>query len=81
VTKTSYTPQVVEQLQTWAEKVFEEQVEKIEQAVGQVAQKHLKLVDPTGERHRAQQIVRVAEEIGAGSSSWAVEGAEACAGL
>jgi nucleotide-binding universal stress UspA family protein len=59
-------PQVVEQLHTQAEKVLQEQVEKIEQAGGKVAQKHLKIADPMGERHRAQQIVRVAEEIGAG---------------
>jgi len=59
-------PQVVEQLHTQAEKVLEEQVEKIQQAGGKVAQRHLKIVDPIGERHRAQQIVRVAEEIGAG---------------
>jgi nucleotide-binding universal stress UspA family protein len=59
-------PQVVEQLRTQAEKVLEEQVEKIQQAGGKVAQRHLKIVDPIGERHRAQQIVRVAEEIGAG---------------
>jgi nucleotide-binding universal stress UspA family protein len=59
-------PQVVEQLHTQAEKVLEEQVEEIQQAGGKVAQRHLKTVDPIGERHRAQQIVRVAEEIGAG---------------
>ena len=59
-------PQVVEQLHTQAEKVLEEQAEKIEQAGGKVAQRHLKIVDPMGERHRAQQILRVAEEIGAG---------------
>ncbi|MBA3424120.1 MAG: universal stress protein [Rubrobacter sp.] len=59
-------PQVVEQLHTQAEKVLEEQVEKIQQAGGKVAQKHLKIVDPIGERHRAQQILQVAEEIGAG---------------
>lgn len=59
-------PQVVEQLHTQAEKVLQEQVEKIEQAGGKVAQKHLKIADPMGERHRAQQIVQVAEEIGAG---------------
>jgi nucleotide-binding universal stress UspA family protein len=59
-------PQVVKQLHTQAEKVLEEQAEKIEQAGGKVAQRHLKIVDPMGERHRAQHIVRVAEEIGAG---------------
>jgi nucleotide-binding universal stress UspA family protein len=59
-------PQVVEQLHTQAEKVLEEQAEIIEQAGGKVAQRHLKIVDPMGERHRTQQILRVAEEIGAG---------------
>ena len=41
-------PRVVEQLQTQAEKVLEEQVEKIQQAGGKVAQRHLKIVDPIG---------------------------------
>ena len=59
-------PQVVERLHTQAEKVLEEQVEKVEQAGVKVAQKHLKIADPMGERHRAQQILLVAEEIGAG---------------
>jgi nucleotide-binding universal stress UspA family protein len=59
-------PQVVEQLHTQAERVLEEQVEKVEQAGGRVARKHLKIADPMGERHRAQQILLVAEEIGAG---------------
>jgi nucleotide-binding universal stress UspA family protein len=59
-------PQVVEQLHTQAERVLEEQIEKVEQAGGKVAQKHLKIADPMGERHRAQQILLVAEEIGAG---------------
>lgn len=59
-------PQVVEQLRARAEKILEEQVEKVEQAGGKVAQKHLKIADPMGERHRAQQILLVAEEIGAG---------------
>ena len=59
-------PEVVEQLRKQAEKVLEEQVEKIERDGGKVAHKHLKIADPIGERHRAQQILRVAEEIVAG---------------
>jgi nucleotide-binding universal stress UspA family protein len=55
-------PQVVEQLRTQAEKILDQQVEEIERAGGKVAEKHLRIA----ERHRAQQIVRVAEEIGAG---------------
>jgi nucleotide-binding universal stress UspA family protein len=55
-------PQVVEQLRLQSEKVLEDQVEKVKRAGGKVAQKHLRIA----ERHRAQQIVRVAEEIGAG---------------
>jgi nucleotide-binding universal stress UspA family protein len=55
-------PEIVEQLRKQAEKILDEQVEKIERDRGKVAQKHLRIA----ERHRAQQIVRVAEEIGAG---------------
>lgn len=54
-------PQVVEQLHAQAEKVLEDQVENVEWAGRKVVQKHLRVA----ERHRAQQIVRVAEEIGA----------------
>ena len=55
-------PEIVEQLRKQAEKILDEQVEKIERDGGKVAQKHLRIA----ERHRAQQIVRVAEEIRAG---------------
>jgi nucleotide-binding universal stress UspA family protein len=55
-------PEIVEQLRKQAEKILDEQVEKIERDGGKVAQKHLRIA----ERHRAQQIVRVAEKIGAG---------------
>ena len=41
-------PQVVERLRAQAEKVLEEQVEKIGQAGGKVAQRHLKEADPIG---------------------------------
>jgi len=53
---------MVEQLREQAEKTLEAQVERIEQAGGTVGGKHLRMA----EGHRAQQIVRVAEEIGAG---------------
>lgn len=55
-------PQVVEHLREQAEKILEDQVEKVERAGCKVAGRHLRIA----ERHRAQQIVRVAEEIGAG---------------
>ena len=55
-------PAVVEQLREQAEKILEEQAEKIEREGGKVAEKHLKIA----ERYRAQQIVQVAEHIGAG---------------
>ena len=55
-------PEIVEQLRKQAQNILDEQVEKIERDGGKIAQKHLRIA----ERHRAQQIVRVAEEIGAG---------------
>ena len=55
-------PEIVEQLRKQAQNILDEQVEKIERDGGKVAQKHLRIA----ERYRAQQIVRVAEEIGAG---------------
>ena len=55
-------PAVVEQLRLQAEKILAEQVGKIEQAGGTVAESYLRVA----ERHRAQEIVEVAEEIGAG---------------
>ncbi len=55
-------PEVVEQLRKKAEGILEDQVKKIEQAGGRVAEKHLRIA----ERYRAQQIVQVAEDIGAG---------------
>ena len=59
-------PQVIEQLRAQAERVLEEQVEKIGQDGGKVTQKYLRIAEPLGERHRAQQILQVAEEIEAG---------------
>jgi nucleotide-binding universal stress UspA family protein len=55
-------PAVVEQLRERAENILEDQTKKIEQAGGEVAQKHLRVA----ERYRAEQIVRVAEDIEAG---------------
>lgn len=55
-------PEVVEQLREQAESILEDQVQKIEQRGGKVAEKHLRVSG----RHRADQIVQVAEEIGAG---------------
>src|SRR5829696_4673474 len=55
-------PEVVEQLRRQAEDILNRQAEKIEQAGGEVARKHLAVT----ERHRSAEIVRVAEEIGAG---------------
>lgn len=53
---------VVEDLRQQAENVLEDQTRKIEQAGGEVAQKHLRV----SERYRADQIVRVAQDIEAG---------------
>ena len=55
-------PAVVEQLRERAENILEDQTKKIEQAGGEVAQKHLRV----SERYRAEQIVRVAQDIEAG---------------
>ncbi len=55
-------PAVLDQVREQAESILEAQVKKIEQAGGDVAQKHLRVA----ERYRSQQIVRVAEDIGAG---------------
>jgi nucleotide-binding universal stress UspA family protein len=55
-------PAVIEQLRKQAEDVLNEQVEKIEQSRGKVAEKHLRIA----ERYRAQQIVQVAEDIRTG---------------
>jgi len=55
-------PAAVEQLREQAEDILNEQSAKIEQEGGTVAEKHLRIA----ERYRAQQIVKVAEDIGAG---------------
>ena len=51
--------EVLEQLRRQAEDILNEQAEKAEQDGGKVAEKHLRIA----ERYRAQQIVRVAEDI------------------
>lgn len=55
-------PEVVEQLREQAGKILDDQVTKIEQQGGKVAEQHLRIAG----RHRSDQIVQVAEEIGAG---------------
>jgi nucleotide-binding universal stress UspA family protein len=55
-------PAVVAEIGQRAENILEDQTKKIEQAGGEVAQKHLRVA----ERHRAEQIVRVAQDIEAG---------------
>ncbi len=57
-----HNPSVIEGLREQAENILDEQAAKIEQEGGQVAEKHLRIA----ERYRAQQIVRVAEDISAG---------------
>ena len=53
---------VVDQLRERAEDILNEQSAKIEQEGGTIAEKHLRIA----ERYRAQQIVKVAEDVGAG---------------
>ncbi len=55
-------PSVVEQLREQAEDILNGQAAQIEREGGNVAEKHLRIA----ERCRAQQIVRVAEDISAG---------------
>ena len=55
-------PNVAEQLREQAEKILDEQAEKVEREGATVAEKYLRIA----ERHRAQQIVDVAEDIEAG---------------
>jgi nucleotide-binding universal stress UspA family protein len=61
-------PEVAEQLRRQTRRILDEQVEKIEQAGGEVAQAHLRLAEghPGFERHPSDDVVRAAEEIGAG---------------
>ncbi len=55
-------PSVLDQLRQQAEDILNEQAAKIEQEGGKVVEKHLRIA----ERYRAQQIVKVAEDIDAG---------------
>ena len=55
-------PSVLDELRQQAEDILNDQAAKIEQEGGKVAQKHLRIA----ERYRAQQIVKVAEDIGSG---------------
>ena len=59
-------PEVAEQLRKRAEIILDEQVQKIEHDGGNVAQKHLKIAEPIGEHYRAEEVLRVAEDIEAG---------------
>jgi nucleotide-binding universal stress UspA family protein len=59
-------PEVAAQLRQQAEIILDEQTQKIKRDGGEVAQQHMRIADPVAERHRAQQILQVAEEIGAG---------------
>ena len=55
-------PAAAKHLREQAEDILDEQAAKIEQEGGKVAEKHLRIA----ERYRAQQIVKVAEDISAG---------------
>jgi nucleotide-binding universal stress UspA family protein len=55
-------PAVVEQLRQQAEDILNAQAAKIEQEGGKVAEKHFRIA----EQYRADQIVQVAEDVGAG---------------
>jgi nucleotide-binding universal stress UspA family protein len=61
-------PEVAEELRRQAQDILDDQVEKIEDAGGEVAQAHLKLAEghPGFEHHPSDDIVRLAEEIAAG---------------
>jgi nucleotide-binding universal stress UspA family protein len=61
-------PEVAEELRRQTREILDEQLKKIEQAGGGVAQAHLRLAEghPGFERHPSDDVVRAAEEIGAG---------------
>jgi nucleotide-binding universal stress UspA family protein len=61
-------PEVAEELRRQAQEILDEQLKKIEQAGGEVAQAHLRLAagHPGFEHHPSDDVVRAAEEIGAG---------------
>ena len=59
---------MAEELRHQAQDILDEQAKKIEQAGGKIAQKHLRLAEhhPGFEHHPSDDVVGVAEEIGAG---------------
>jgi nucleotide-binding universal stress UspA family protein len=61
-------PEVAEELRQQTQEILDEQTKKIEQAGGKIAQRHLRLSEhhPGFEHHPSDDVVRVAEEIGAG---------------
>ena len=61
-------PEVAEQLRQQAQNILDEQANKIEQAGGKIAHRHLRLTEHHAglEHHPSDDVVRVAEEIGAG---------------
>jgi nucleotide-binding universal stress UspA family protein len=61
-------PEVAEELRRQAQEILDDQVTKIEQAGGKIAQRHLRLAEhhPGVEHHPSDDVVRVAEEIGTG---------------
>ena len=72
-------PEVAEELRRQAQEILDEQAKKIEQAGGEVAQAHLRLAEhhPGFEHHPSDDVVRVAEEVGAGLvvlGSWGLGG-------
>jgi hypothetical protein len=72
---------VVEQLRKRAQIILDEQVQKVERDAGDVAQKHLMIAELIGERYRAQQILRVAEDIDAGLIVMGTRGRGECGEL
>jgi nucleotide-binding universal stress UspA family protein len=61
-------PEVADELRRHTQEILDEQAKKIEQAGGEIAQRHLRLAEhhPGFEHHPSDDVVRVAEEIGAG---------------
>jgi nucleotide-binding universal stress UspA family protein len=61
-------PEVADELRRHTQEILDEQATKIEQAGGKIAQRHLSLAEhhPGFEHHPSDDVVRVAEEIGAG---------------
>jgi nucleotide-binding universal stress UspA family protein len=57
-----HKPEILEQRRKQAEAILDEQAKKVRKAGGEIAQEHLRV----SVRYRAEQIVRVAEDVGAG---------------